>query len=218
MKLFSYIIIIICIIIIFSCAYFKSLKEGLTNKANNIILMGDSVLNNSKYVSTNKSVEDILKKKINNVLNVNVLNVAKDGAVISDLYKQLDKIPIELNNSETNIFISIGGNDILKLRSATQVKPLFDKYMEFLKALRVKLGNAKIYIMNVYLPTNPKYETYKPYIDEWNQLIEKSSSKIGEMYQVVDLHSLLTKPEDFVYDIEPSESASEKIANLIYLY
>jgi hypothetical protein len=90
--------------------------------------------------------------------------------------------------------------------------------MEFLKALRVKLGNTKIYIMNVYLPTNPKYETYKPYIDEWNQLIEKSSSKIGEMYQVVDLHSLLTKPEDFVYDIEPSESASEKIANLIYLY
>ncbi len=212
MKLFSYIIIIICIIIIFSCAYFKSLKEGLTNKANNTILMGDSVLNNSKYVSTNKSVEDILNKKINNVLNV-----AKDEAVISDLYKQLDKIPVELNNSETNIFISIGGNDILKLRSATQVKPLFDKYMEFLKALRVKLGNAKIYIMNVYLPTNPKYKSYKPYIDEWNQLIEKSSSKIGEMYQVVDLHSLLTKPEDFVYDIEPSESASEKIANLIYL-
>lgn len=211
MKLFSYIIIIISIIIIFSCAYLKSLKEGLTNNTNTI-LMGDSVLNNSKYVSANKSVEDILNKKRNNVLNV-----AKDGATITDLYKQLDKIPMELNSPETYIFISIGGNDILKLRSASQVQPLFEQFMEFLKALRVKLGNAKIYIMNVYLPANPRYQSYKPYIDEWNQLIEKSSSKIGEMYYVVDLHSLLTKPEDFVYDIEPSESASEKIANLIVL-
>jgi len=37
------------------------------------------------------------------------------------------------------------------------------------------------------------------------------------MYNVVDLNSLLTNPEDFVYDIEPSESASKKIANIIYL-
>ena len=37
------------------------------------------------------------------------------------------------------------------------------------------------------------------------------------MYNVVDLQSLLTTPEDFVYDIEPSESASNKIANLITL-
>ena len=37
------------------------------------------------------------------------------------------------------------------------------------------------------------------------------------MYNVVDMNTLLTTPEDFIYDIEPSESASEKIANLIYL-
>jgi hypothetical protein len=37
------------------------------------------------------------------------------------------------------------------------------------------------------------------------------------MYNVVDLNSLLTTPEDFIYDIEPSETATEKIAHLIYL-
>jgi adenylate kinase len=71
--------------------------------------------------------------------------------------------------------------------------------------------------MNLYLPANPRYQSYKESIDQWNQLINDNSSKIGEMYNVVDLHSLLTTPEDFIYDIEPSETASEKIANLIYL-
>ena len=213
-KFTSIIIILISILIIFSCAYFKSLKEGLTNN-NYVILMGDSVLNNANYVPEGKSVFDILKTKLSNSLNV-----SKDGATINDLYGQLDKIPIKLNNEETYIFISAGGNDILNKGAAltnSDIRQLFNSYMDFLKALRVKLGNAKINIMNLYLPANPRYQSYKESIDQWNQLINDNSSKIGEMYNVVDLYSLLTTPEDFIYDIEPSESASEKIANLIYL-
>lgn len=214
-KFKSIVIILISIIIIFGCAYFKScFKEGLTNN-DNVILMGDSVLNNSNYVVAGKSVYDVLQTKL-----TNVLNVAKDGATINDLYGQLDKIPIELNKPETYIFISIGGNDILnktpKLTNA-DITQLFNGYMDFLKALRVRLSNAKINIMNLYLPSNPRYESYKLIIDQWNKLINEYSSKIGAMYNVVDLHSLLTKPDDFVYDIEPSVSASAKIANIIYL-
>jgi adenylate kinase len=89
--------------------------------------------------------------------------------------------------------------------------------MEFLKALRTKLGSVKINILNLYLPSNPRYQTYKTSIEQWNQLIQSSSNKVGEMYNVVDLHALLKIPDDFVYDIEPSESASDKIAYLIYL-
>jgi lysophospholipase L1-like esterase len=213
-KFTSIIIIIISIIIIFSCAYFKGLKEGLTNN-DNIILMGDSVLNNSNYVSSGKSLYDILNMKMSKVLNV-----AKDESTINDLYRQLDKIPIELNKPETYIFISAGGNDILSKKTKltnTDIKQLFDTYMNFLKALRVKLSNAKINIMNLYLPTNPRYQSYKKIIDKWNSLLNEYSSKIGEMYNVVDLNSLLTTPEDFIYDIEPSETATEKIAHLIYL-
>jgi len=213
-KITTIVIIVISVLIIFSCAYFKSLKEGLTND-NYVILMGDSVLNNANYVPEGKSVVDILKTKLSNVLNV-----SKDGATISDLYGQLDKIPTKLNKSETYIFISAGGNDILSKGSAlsnADIRKLFNSYMDFLKALRVKLGSSKINIMNLYLPANPRYQSYKESIDQWNQLINDNSSKIGEMYNVVDLHSLLTTPEDFIYDIEPSETSSEKIANLIYL-
>jgi len=214
LKFTSIIIIFISIVIIFSCAYFKGLKEGLTNN-DNIILMGDSVLNNSNYVSSGKSLYDILNIKMSKVLNV-----AKDESTINDLYGQLDKIPIELNKPETYIFISAGGNDILSNNTKLtnkEIKQLFDTYMDFLKALRVKLSNAKIHIMNLYLPTNPRYQSYKPFIDKWNSLLNEYSSKIGEMYNVVDLNSLLTTPEDFIYDIEPSETATEKIAHLIYL-
>jgi lysophospholipase L1-like esterase len=213
-KLTTLAIIIISIVIIFSCAYFKSLKEGLTNN-DTVILMGDSVLNNANYVPAGKSVYDSLKSKLSKVINL-----AKDGATISDLYGQLDKIPVDLNNTNTYIFISAGGNDILNKRtelSSTEIRRLFDSYMEFLKALRTKLGSVKINILNLYLPSNPRYQTYKTSIEQWNQLIQSSSNKVGEMYNVVDLHALLKIPDDFVYDIEPSESASDKIAYLIYL-
>jgi lysophospholipase L1-like esterase len=213
-KLTTLAIIIISIVIIFSCAYFKSLKEGLTNN-DTVILMGDSVLNNANYVPAGKSVYDSLKSKLSKVINI-----AKDGATISDLYGQLDKIPVDLNNTNTYIFISAGGNDILNKRtelSSTEIRRLFDSYMEFLKALRTKLGSVKINILNLYLPSNPRYQTYKTSIEQWNQLIQSSSNKVGEMYNVVDLHALLKIPDDFVYDIEPSESASDKIAYLIYL-
>ena len=210
-KFRSIVIIIISVVIIFSCAYYKSLKEGLTNN-NNIILMGDSVLNNSNYVPEGKSVYDNLKTRLNNVLNV-----AKDGATINDLYLQLEKIPIELNSSETFIFISAGGNNILNKQTNTDINQLFNSYMDFLNAFRVKLSNVKINIMNLYLPANPRFQSYKKTIDQWNNLINKNSSKVGEMYNVVDINSLLTSTSDFVYDIEPSESGSEKIANIIYL-
>ena len=213
-KIKSIFIIIISIIIIIGCAYFKSLKEGLTN-INNIILIGDSILNNSNYVPSGKSVVDILKTKTQKVFNF-----AKDGATISDCYGQLDKISIELNKPETFVFISAGGNDILNKRgqlTSAEIRKIFNDYMDFIKALRVKLSNSKINILNLYMPSNPRYLSYKTSIDLWNQLLKEYSSKIGEMYNVINIDTLLTNPEDFVYDIEPSEIASQKIAEVIYL-
>jgi lysophospholipase L1-like esterase len=206
-------IIAISVIIIFSCAYFKSMKEGLTHN-NNIVLIGDSVLNNSNYVPQGASVIDILKTKTSKVFNF-----SKDGATINDLYSQLDKIPQELNKSETYVFISGGGNDILNKRGqldSSEIRRLFDTYMDFVKALRERLGSVKIDILNLYLPVNPRYQSYKESIDQWNKLIKEYSNKIGEMYNVVDMNTLLTTPEDFIYDIEPSELGSKKVANAIY--
>jgi hypothetical protein len=214
MKNYKILIIIVSITIILGCAFFKSKKEGLTNNSN-IVLIGDSVLNNSKFVSPNKSVADILKTK-----TPNVYNYAKDGATIQDCYAQLDEIPIDLNKAETYIFISAGGNNILNKNgqlSSEELEAMFNKYMEFVSAVRTKFASAKINIMNLYLPANPRYQSYKDSVEEWNKLIEDNSSKIGEMYNIVDLYGMLNNLNDFIYDIEPSDTGSEKIANIIYL-
>ena len=206
--------IVFLLLIIFTCAYFKSIREGLTNM-NNIVLIGDSILNNSSYVTSDKSVVGILKTKTNNIFNF-----AKDGATINDCYNELNKIPLELNKSDTYIFISAGGNNILKNNiqlDESTIKTLFSDYMEFIKAVRTKFSSAKINILNLYMPSNPRYQSHKSSIDQWNNLINQYSSKVGEMYNVINLNTLLTSSNDFVYDIEPSITASQKIANVIYL-
>lgn len=213
-KIKTIAIILISLIIIFSCAYFKSIKEGLTNN-NTVILMGDSVLNNASFVPPGKSVYDNLKTKLSNVINL-----AKNEATINDLYSQLDEISIDLNKTDTYIFISAGGNDILnknKQLNSDEIKQLFDLYMTFLNSLIAKLDNVQLNILNLYLPTNPRFISYKSSVEQWNQLLKENSSKIGQNYTVVDVNELLKSPDDFIYDIEPSDSASTKIAYLIYL-
>ena len=213
-NLYLLIYVVFLILIIMTCAYFKSKREGLTN-INNIVLIGDSILNNSNYVNSDKSVFGILKTKTNNVFNF-----AKDGATINDCYNQLNNIPIELNKSETYIFISAGGNNILKNNiklDESTIKTMFNDYIDFIKAVRSKFSNAKLNILNLYLPANPRYQSYKSSIDQWNKLINQYSSKVGEMYNVINLDTLLTNANDFVYDIEPSITGSQKIANVIYL-
>jgi len=205
------VLMILSIYIIVSCAYYKELKEGLTNNKT-FILIGDSVLNNSNYVSEGKSVAELLQKKSNSVINV-----AKDHATIQSLYQQLEKIPSDLDKESTNIFISAGGNDILNKNGRINVKQLFVSYKQFLEALKAKFQNAQIHVLNLYLPINPKYQKYKPIIDEWNRFIDDNSTNIGEMYNVIHLNDVLKSGEDFIDDIEPSEIASEKIANLLYL-
>lgn len=207
---------LLLLVLLFSIVFLSHLwivsynvKELFSNN-DTIILMGDSILENSNYVSKGKSVADILKTKTNKVYNF-----AKDEATINDLYTQLDKISYDFNTSNTHIFISAGGNDILT-KPNLDIEMLFNNYNSFLKALKEKLGKTKLNLLNLYLPSSPRYKSYAPSVTKWNQLIVQNSSKLGVIYNVVSLESLLVIPSDFVYDIEPSESGSVKIANSIY--
>ena len=63
-----YIMLMISIIVLFAIR--KGMQEGLSNNDSTIILMGDSVLNNSSYVPEGKSVVDLLKQDVPNILNL----------------------------------------------------------------------------------------------------------------------------------------------------
>ena len=192
----------------------------MTNNNNYpIFLLGDSVLNNSKYVSNNESVYDYIKQK-----NTNTYLYAKDGSTIVDLYTQLNNIPSDITEEEeknTSVVISIGGNNILKMSTtdtSTKVKvnELFQKYMDFLSSLRSKFASIKqIVVLSVYYPPKSMYHKYYPYIDKWNQLLEENSSKMD--YKIIQTNKIMTNTEDFIFDIEPSVKGGEKIANSILI-
>lgn len=193
--------------------WFQSSREGFESKRN-IVLMGDSVLNNSNYVPADKSVFAILKSKTNNVTNF-----ATDGAVINTCLTQLEQIPTSFNNDSTYLFISAGGNDILNSPiqlDQAEIAKLFDKYIDCIKAIKHKLPSANLNILNLYLPANPKYKSYKTVVDMWNQLILSNATTIGLSYNVIDTNKLLVGPKYFVYGIEPSASASKTLAEVIY--
>ena len=85
----TYIGLFIVLVIAIIGFNFSTLKEGLTNN-NTVILMGDSVLNNSNYVSSGKSVVDILKTKTD-----------YDGWL--KIVSEKNKLPLDMINTDAEL-------------------------------------------------------------------------------------------------------------------
>lgn len=178
--------------------------EGFSEQ-NTIVLMGDSVLNNQTYVPLGKSVEGQLTSRT----SAHVLQLAEDNALIADVYKQIDKLPSSLDVPSTWIFISVGGNNLLRGHDETNT---FQAWTILLQSLRVKMSNAHIVVFNVYLPANPQLASRKLSVDEWNKKVNAAG------YPVIDVNAMLTSPSDFVYDIEPSVQGTNSIVSAILLF
>jgi len=189
------------------------IEEPFTNDTTlNIVLIGDSILNNSAYVSADQSVPDILSKKMNENI---IYNFAKDGSTINDCYAQLEKISLQLDNSKTSIFLSCGGNNILNSRDNKAIANLFAKYKDLIASIKTRVPNASLYVLNLYYPTDGHYVSYRKAIEQWNGLLQSNSSSSDQKYNLIDLSSLLVLEEDFVYGIEPSFKGGQKIVDAI---
>ena len=213
------IILILLILLLLFALYLSTFKLEDTfdnindNDNKNIVLIGDSMLNNSAYVFANQSIPDILSKELT---GNTVYNFAKDGSTITDCYTQLDKISTDLNNSNTYIFLSWGGNNILNSRQkmdVTLTTNLFDQYSELITSIRTLVPNAQLYVLNLYYPANTHYTSYHSTIEQWNNLLEDNATSLD--YKMINLSSLLVLEDDFVYNIEPSAKGGQKIVNEI---
>ena len=224
-NLFFIFLIFIFIICFFIFIFKYNLKEPLTNN-DTIVLIGDSILNNNMYVPIGNSVADNIKLLHGN----NVIIGAKDNATIDTCYQQLTINNI-VNSENYFLFISIGGNDILN-NSGSFVNSLNDKnknknknnkfnnlkkkYIELIDSIKEKYPKIKINLLNLYFPTDEKYNKYEKIIIEWNKMISSLCSK--NKYNLLRLDNLLTNASDFTHEIEPSSIGSEKIAKLIVDY
>ena len=200
-----------------------SLDEAFQQNSNsnsnikNILFLGDSILNNQSYVSSGETVQDLLKKQHS---SFNVLNYAQDGATISSVYQQIKQIPEYLNSTDSVLFLSIGGNDILstllkeenKLKQDIYLSILFEKYQILLETIHEKMNLSQIYIMDIYYPIHPYFQPWILFIKKWNYLLENNKLSIP----VIKISTFLNESSDFVDFIEPSKRGGEKIADILF--
>ena len=214
-----FILFIIVIIVIVNICMYKErqnlvLQEGLTNNNNNttIILIGDSILNNTNYILTQgKSVPDLIKAE-----NNDTLLFAKDHAVITDCYTQIEQIPAANNTENTYIFVSAGGNNILNGRSNLSnemVESFFQQYSTLLNSLKTNFQNSQIYLLNLYYPLDSRFTNLYPFIDQWNSLLSEFAD--NNDLEIIKTNKMIVSKADLTNAIEPSETGGNKIANAI---
>lgn len=184
----------------------------MTNK--NIILIGDSMLQNKSYVTNGKSITDILEKS---TPHNSIFNYAVDGTTISGAYQQIKEIPIEFNNSNTSIFLSAGGNDIIdRAQSGStneNIDSIFDDYSKMVQSLKTKMNETKITLLTLYYPDSKDYHLYYGMIKDWNKKLDAFAK--DQDFGILKTNNLLGLPTDFTSNIEPSETGGEKIAKSI---
>ena len=219
MKYFYlYIFFLFCFIVFMS--YYNT-KEGFTNAQSekSYVLLGDSIFKNDAYVSDGKSVENLVAER-----NKNIRCFAEDHSKIVDIYSQIDNIPQELDTSNTLIFLSGGGNDILShyvdqnqdITNTSVLKPMFTSYKNLVKSIQTRLPKAKLILADIYYPDNLKYKRFHSIIQEWNNMVyDFAENPKNNIYSVIRISQHLTQSEDFSFGIEPSATGSRKIVDTI---
>ena len=195
---------------IFIQSNFLSYKEKL-NQRHQLILLGDSILENSNYVEKYFSVESKIKEK-----HKFVFNLAQDNATIQDLKPQIVRLKQKKINENDVIFISIGGNDILneyrfkKKNNKIHLNDIFNRYISTISKIKSQFTN-KIILINIYSPPNVK--EFHPLIKIWNNKQKKFAQENN--IKMLDINSLFTDKKFFIKNIEPSNDGSRIIANAI---
>jgi hypothetical protein len=203
-------------------------KEDKDRNNPNVFLLGDSMLENTLYVAPNESVADIFKTKTQHKIHL----YAKDGALVGDVYSQLHKIRPDYDNNNTYICVSAGGNNILELVSihlqykafnidndnedaseGNNVNKIFEQYKKLINAIKLKLPNANILLLNLYYPTAEP--ALKPLIHHWNEKMSAFFENAAKRIRVIRVDKALTSPDDFTHRIEPSYEGGCKMVDLI---
>jgi lysophospholipase L1-like esterase len=200
--------------------YCASFIESFSSKKNKtIVLLGDSILKNNSYVSNGKGVDNILEER-----NATVYSLAQNNAKIVDVYGEINKIPLDINNKSTLIFLSSGGNDILSFyvdqhgdtTDTGFLKTMLAAYKTLVKSIKTRMNECQIVLLDIYYPSSNQFTQYKPILEEWNALLENYARE--NSLGLLQISKSVTSPKDFTLSIEPSEQGGEKIAQKILDY
>lgn len=216
------------ILFIFAVSYWNTycssfIESFSSNKSSRaIVLLGDSILKNNSYVPDGKAVDNIIEERNNK--NIELYSLAENNSKIVDVYSQINKIPLDINNKSTNIFLSTGGNDILSFyidqhgdtTDTGFLNTMLAAYKKLVKSIQTRMDLCQIVLLDVYYPTSNQFAQYKPILEEWNSLIATYARE--NSLGLLQISQIVTSNDDFTLGIEPSEKGGEKIAQSILDY
>lgn len=185
-----------------------------------ILLLGDSIFDNSAYVDGGPSVIEQVTHSLPAGTQATLLAV--DGDTVSDVVHQLQRLP----ESATHLVLSVGGNDALgcigtletsagsvrqALGTLTRIKSDFrDGYQSLLAALA--LTDLPLMVCTIYDSVPGLPEELKTALGMFNDVILSEAIKKG--LPVLDLRMVCTDPADYSAEspIEPSSQGGAKVA------
>jgi hypothetical protein len=219
------------ILFIFAVSYWNTycssfIESFSSNKISRaIVLLGDSILKNNSYVPDGKAVDNILEERsLKNDKNIELYSLAENNSKIVDVYSQINKIPLSVNNKTTTIFLSSGGNDILSfyvdqhgdISDTGFLNTMLAAYKKLIKGIQTRVDLCQIVLLDIYYPTSNQFAQYKPILEEWNSLIANYARE--NSLGLLQISQIVTSNDDFTLGIEPSEKGGEKIAQSILDY
>jgi hypothetical protein len=180
--------------------------------ARHVVLLGDSIFDNGRYVPGRPSVIEQLREA---VAPAAATLLAHDGDVVADVEGQLERLPA----AATHLVVSAGGNDALRHRG------LLDRDVEHSAAVFAELARIRAEFAAAYrgmlqrlvarrLPTAvctiydsnfppPQKALADVALTAFNDVILRGASEFG--LPVLDLRRIFVAPADYANPIEPSD-------------
>ncbi len=188
-----------------------------------IVLLGDSIFDNSGYVDAGDSVLDCLQGILPPDYKATLFAV--DGDITDDVYSQLDKLPSDV----TYGFLSIGGNDALRIinvlnepistvgdamNAFSEIRKDFsDKYKKLISIIHNKVDKLVVCTIHDSIPDFEQRALTA--LAFYNEIILKQA--VAKKLPILDLRLLCNERKDYstTSPIEPSKFGAKKIANSI---
>lgn len=201
-----------------------SLDLPSTANSTHVVLLGDSVFDNQRYVRAGESVVELVRREIPATAQVTLL--ATDGHTTRDIAAQLKKLP----SDATHLVMSIGGNDALSHsgilnRPAVQSSEVFLALAEIRQSFerdysrmldQVAALNKPLVLCTIY---DPRFEDQAQQkmcvaaLGVFNDVITRTAATRG--LPLVDLRVIFSQPTDYANPIEPAAEGGSKLAKAI---